>query len=250
MAKILVIDDEKNVREMIRLALENVGHTVDTAVDGQSGLEKFGTGEDWDLVLLDQRLPNETEGTDVFSEMVERRPGTKALLITAYGSINVAIESLKAGMISLLRKPFSTDQLRSMVNEALIRSCKKSEAIEADDVINAISRTSQSGFKFSTVNSSYDDKLGEWTVEIDAENPDGQCSEVRVHVPRYVIELAKALADCESVPGKQQFWIGLAEEALAHYTLIHGGLPPEGKLEVDDIDAHLRRWLDSVMTVR
>lgn len=250
MAKILVIDDEKNVREMIRLALENVGHQVDSASDGDEGLTKFGDGSNWDLVLLDQRLPHEKEGVEVFSKMQGLAPKTKGLLITAYGSINVAIESLKAGMVSILRKPFSTDQLRSAVDEALCKTCKPAHAVAAEEVIDAISRTNAAGFKLSTVNSSYDDKLGEWSVEIEAEDPFGSTSTVTVHVPRYVIELAMALCDCDSVPGKQQFWIGLAEEALAHYSLVNNELPSDGSLTIEDIDPHLRRWLDSVMTVR
>ena len=55
-ATILVVDDENNIRMMMRLALQHVGYSVDTASDGPEGLDKFGDGADYDLVLLDQRI--------------------------------------------------------------------------------------------------------------------------------------------------------------------------------------------------
>ncbi|MBC8140275.1 MAG: response regulator, partial [Armatimonadetes bacterium] len=64
MARILVIDDENNIRMMLRLALAHVGHSVETAADGFEGLERFAQGEGFDLVILDQRMPG-MEGLDV-----------------------------------------------------------------------------------------------------------------------------------------------------------------------------------------
>ena len=66
MARILIVDDENNIRMMVRLALQHVGHTVETAADGAEGLQKFGNGSNFDLVLLDQRMPG-LEGLDVSS---------------------------------------------------------------------------------------------------------------------------------------------------------------------------------------
>lgn len=249
MARILVIDDERNVREMIHLALENIGHAVKSASDADSGMEEFGDGLNWDLIVLDQRLPHEQEGTQLLAKMQKKNPKTRALLITAYSSVNVAIESIKAGVVAILRKPFSTDQLRLAVANALQKEPKPATAVNTDDIMEAISRKTTCGIVFNTTESTYEEKAKEWRISIEAQSADGEVKMVHVYVPQYTIELAKALADCEAMPGNERFWTALAEEALAHYCQIEGQTPPDGKLIVEDIDPHLNRWLDSVMSV-
>ena len=80
MAQILVIDDEANIRTMIRLALQHAGHSVTAAAEGQDGLEKFGDGSEWDLVLVDQRMPG-LQGLDVLRDMLARAPETRAMRV-------------------------------------------------------------------------------------------------------------------------------------------------------------------------
>src|ERR1051326_4933568 len=67
MARVLIIDDETNIRVMIKLALRGAGHSVGMASDGREGLETFQDGVRWDLVLLDQRMPG-MEGIEVLRE--------------------------------------------------------------------------------------------------------------------------------------------------------------------------------------
>ena len=78
MARILVVDDENNIRMMVRLALQHVGHTVTVAADGPEGLEKFGNGDEIDLVVLDQRMPG-MEGIDVLNRCAITIPTPKSL---------------------------------------------------------------------------------------------------------------------------------------------------------------------------
>src|SRR5438034_8537810 len=104
MARILVIDDEHNIRTMIRLALQHVGHTVETAADGLEGLEKFGNGTAWDLTLLDQRMPG-MEGLEVLREIRQRDSQAQVVMITAFGTIDLAVEAMKSGATDFLRKP-------------------------------------------------------------------------------------------------------------------------------------------------
>src|SRR5258708_12625038 len=118
MAHILVIEDEGNIRTMIRLALQHVGHDVDTAADGAEGLSKFGNGEGCDLVLLDQRMPG-MEGIEVLREMRRRDPDAKITLITAFGTIELAEEAMAAGATDFLRKPFTAGILRRGVHSPL-----------------------------------------------------------------------------------------------------------------------------------
>jgi CheY-like chemotaxis protein len=117
-ARILIIDDEENIRETMRFALEAVGYETETAGDGAAGLAKFGPGEAWDLVLLDQRMPG-MDGLEVLRQMRERDPTARIMIVTAYGTIELAVDAMKSGAVDFLRKPFTPDILRGAVGAAL-----------------------------------------------------------------------------------------------------------------------------------
>jgi len=116
--RILIIDDEPNIRETMQLTLEASGYTVETAEDGIEGLNRFGDGERWDLVLLDQRMPR-MEGYEVLQVLRARDPSSRVVMVTAYGSIELAVDAMKAGALDFLRKPFSPEVLRGAVSAAL-----------------------------------------------------------------------------------------------------------------------------------
>lgn len=120
MSRILVIDDEKNIRNMVRLALEKAGHQVETADTGLSGLLRFGEGDGWDLVLIDQRMPG-GEGRQVIPELIRRDPGARVVMMSAFATVELAAEVIQAGVKDFLRKPFTTEILRSAVDKALSR---------------------------------------------------------------------------------------------------------------------------------
>src|SRR5436309_15106300 len=117
-ARLLIIDDEENIRETMQFALDAVGYQTEVAADGPEGLEKFGTGENWDLVLLDQRMPG-MEGLEVLRHIRERDPAARVLMVTAYGTIELAVDAMKSGAVDFLRKPFTPDVLRGAVQAAL-----------------------------------------------------------------------------------------------------------------------------------
>src|SRR5579875_3603146 len=120
MARILVIDDEPNICRMLQLTLRAAGHEVEVAYDGLEGIAKFGNGEAWDLVLLDQRMPD-VEGLYVLKELKERNPDAKIIMITAFGTIDLAVSAMKLGATDFLRKPFTAKTLRGAVDAALNR---------------------------------------------------------------------------------------------------------------------------------
>jgi DNA-binding response OmpR family regulator len=117
-ASILIIDDEQHIRETMQLALEVVGYRVEMAADGAEGLQKFGAGERWDLVLLDQRMPG-MDGLELLPRMRERDPSARIVMVTAYGTIELAVEAMKAGTVDFLRKPFTPEVLRGAVTATL-----------------------------------------------------------------------------------------------------------------------------------
>ncbi len=118
--RILIIDDEPNIRETMRLALESAGYTTGTAADGAAGLEAFGSGEQWDLVLLDQRMPG-MDGLEVLRRIRKRAPHAEVIMVTAFATVELAVEAMKAGALDFLRKPFTPDVLRQTVAAGLER---------------------------------------------------------------------------------------------------------------------------------
>jgi DNA-binding response OmpR family regulator len=127
--KILIIDDEKNIRNTLSRCLQGDKYEVETAVNGEDGVKKFKNG-DYDLVLLDMKMPG-MDGIETLSKLKEINVQTEVIMITAYGSIKTAVESMKLGACDYLRKPFSPEEIREIVGRVLKRS--KLEEEELDD---------------------------------------------------------------------------------------------------------------------
>ena len=125
MEKILIIDDEEFIRENVNRVLRDEGYQVIAAVDGKSALELIG-GEEIDLALLDLNLGTEN-GIDVLKAMKEIDPELLVIVITGYGSVETAVESLKLGAFHYMKKPFKADALRLIVKLALQTSSLKRE---------------------------------------------------------------------------------------------------------------------------
>src|SRR5512146_2250693 len=93
--QILVIDDELDIREGLELLLRSEGYSVDLAQNATEGLHKLDT-HGYDLVLLDLMMPDRS-GMDVLQEVRERDHDTPIFMITAYGSVEAAVNALKLG---------------------------------------------------------------------------------------------------------------------------------------------------------
>src|SRR3982750_4639609 len=102
--RILVIDDEENIRRVTRLTLQAAGYEVGEAGDGERGLEAFGDGSGWDAVLLDQRMPG-MDGLETLEQIKERDSAARVIMVTAYASIELAADAMKAGALDFVRKP-------------------------------------------------------------------------------------------------------------------------------------------------
>lgn len=117
-ARILIIDDDADSREIMRVVLTHAGHTVETAADGTQGLAKFATDENWDLVLLDQMMPG-MSGLDMLRHLRAHDPDAKVIIVTDYATIDIAVGALRGGAEDFLRKPFSVNVLHGAVQAAL-----------------------------------------------------------------------------------------------------------------------------------
>ncbi len=116
-AKILVVDDSEEVREVLRELLSRHGHTVVTAPDGESGLVELDTRA-FDVAMVDLGLPG-ISGLEVANRLKERWPATRVALMTGYGDRMGPDDAQSRGVDFVLAKPFSLDQLRSVVDHAL-----------------------------------------------------------------------------------------------------------------------------------
>ncbi len=107
--RILVVDDEAEIRESLQTLLSFEGYQVDLASNGAEGLQQLGRSV-YDLLLLDLMMPDRS-GMDVLVELRERDRETPVFLITAYGSVEVAVGALKAGANDYFSKPWDNDKL-------------------------------------------------------------------------------------------------------------------------------------------
>jgi DNA-binding NtrC family response regulator len=117
--KILILEDEKLLRMTLRKRLEDEGYQVFEAETGRAALELIGEDEDQaDLLLLDFKLPDMT-GIDVLRRVRELHLDTSAILLTAFSSINSAVEAMKLGAHDYLNKPIDFDELLATIAKAL-----------------------------------------------------------------------------------------------------------------------------------
>ena len=233
---------------MIKLALEHTGYEVDAAADGMDGLLKYGDGTRWNLVLLDQRMPG-MPGIEVQREILRRNAQARLILITAFGTIDLALEAIQAGASDFLRKPFTADTLRLAVRASLDRALESAGAIPVSRVCREFTRTTFNGFGFELESEQSDDHIGDLSCVFSVHRASEEKSSVRVVLPAYVMELVKCHTDCEHVPGGHRFWSAMCEEALANHLWQHASPPEGGVLRIEDLSSGLQRWLDSMMTV-
>jgi DNA-binding response OmpR family regulator len=124
--RILIVDDEPNVRLMLRTALESSGYSVAEAVDGRAALDRLGA-DAFALVLLDLRMPR-LDGMATLQELRDSRDPTPVVMLTAHGSVPDAVAAMKLGAIDFLAKPVTPGQLRAVVADVIRRNADRPPA--------------------------------------------------------------------------------------------------------------------------
>src|SRR5262245_8111380 len=118
---ILIVDDEPNVRLMLRTALESVGYEVIEAEDGRAALDRLGRkGCCPELILLDLKMPKQN-GMEVLEALRAIGNAVPVVILTAHGSVPDAVLAMKLGAIDFLAKPITPDALRQVVAEVMSR---------------------------------------------------------------------------------------------------------------------------------
>jgi DNA-binding NtrC family response regulator len=123
MARVLIIDDEEDIRMTVRLTLESMGHEVSEAVNGDEGLQRF-SAEKNDLVITDILMPDK-EGIETIIELKKIRPDLKIIVMSGGGRINAnhVLETAKRfGATVAIKKPFSIAELSRIVDSCLAES--------------------------------------------------------------------------------------------------------------------------------
>lgn len=117
MEKILVVDDEKSLREVLSIMLKRAGYTVTEACDGDEAIGHVNK-EIYDLVITDLRMPK-ADGMDVLKAVKSSSPETVVLVITAFATSDSAVEAMKQGAYDYLTKPFQVDEVQLIIRNAL-----------------------------------------------------------------------------------------------------------------------------------
>ncbi|MCE9547267.1 MAG: sigma-54 dependent transcriptional regulator [Planctomycetia bacterium] len=133
---ILLVDDDANLRKSIRLGLEAMGHRVVEAPDSQQAVAELGHHL-FDVAFLDLRLARET-GLDVLPILLRAAPGLDVILITAYATIQTAVEAMRRGAFDYLPKPFTPDELRAVLERVAKLRRLKLRADDLEDQIRAV----------------------------------------------------------------------------------------------------------------
>jgi len=113
---ILVVEDEDIMRESLVDWFSDEDHKVDAASDGEKALEGFSL-QDYDVMIVDLKLPGR-DGLSVLSEVRVKNPKVKVIIITAYPSVDTAVEAMRRGAVDYLAKPFELERLESSITRA------------------------------------------------------------------------------------------------------------------------------------
>ena len=117
MAKLLVVDDEKNLRLVVQKEMTRQGHVVETASDGEAAWEIL-EARDFDVLLCDINMPR-LDGMGLLRRVFERSPNPpEVIMLTGQGTVETAIESMKLGAYDYLTKPYRIAELSALVNQA------------------------------------------------------------------------------------------------------------------------------------
>jgi two-component system, NtrC family, response regulator PilR len=114
--KILVIEDEKSMREVLKILLEEEGYEITSASDGLAAIE-YLRSDIFDLVITDMKMPK-ANGFEVLKKVKETSPSTIVIMITAFGTTESTIEAMKLGAYDYIHKPFKIDEIRLIIQKA------------------------------------------------------------------------------------------------------------------------------------
>ena len=235
--RVLIIEDEDRLRHMMRLTLEDE-YEVGEAPSGEAGLAHFSDGH-WDAVLLDQRLPG-IDGLETLRRLRQANPAVCVVMITAFASIDLAVDAMKLGATDFLRKPVAPESLRGALTAALhVKSERQAGRLPTAPVTVAkpgIVHMTLNGFQIERAreaergspDSPHDHR---YTV---VQHAKGERHEVTVSVDPEEVARVERLSRRDLKP-QGAFWRQQAERFLAAYLWVEGRIPDGGRLTLTDM---------------
>ncbi len=141
MKKILIVDDDKEVRDNLEEILNDEGYSTQTAASARQALEQSGKDR-FHVILLDYMMPERT-GLDVLSELKRVNPKSKIIMITAFATIESAVEAIKKGASEYISKPFKIDQLLVLIRQMLeeLKFEQQIEKTQMEDTLSCLSNS-------------------------------------------------------------------------------------------------------------
>jgi len=129
---VLVVDDERNIRNHLRMVLEADGYKVDTASNGDDAVLRVKEGR-YDIVLVDIQMPK-MDGLEVLRYLRGLRPKMPVIMLTAYGTVSRAVEAMKLGAVDFIEKPFDPKSIKLLCQEILERQ-KIGASVSMEDLL-------------------------------------------------------------------------------------------------------------------
>lgn len=133
MSRILVVDDESSMRQLLDIALRKEGHQIVVAESGKKAVERFGKSA-FDLVISDIRMPD-MSGVEVLRHVKQSSPETPVIMITAYSAADTAVEALRLGAYDYIAKPFKVEELKATIKNALEKTRLAEEVVSLKRVL-------------------------------------------------------------------------------------------------------------------
>jgi len=235
--RILIIDDEEHVRQMMRLALETSGYEIGEAKDGFEGLSVYGDGSAWNAVVLDQRMPG-MDGLETLQKLRAVSPGARIIMATAYASIELAVDAMKLGATDFVRKPMTPEVLRNAVAAAV---AKKIVAPAVSEDSSAAIVEPPGVVKTITLNGFSILDQGDEKSKVPNERrflvvgPEGNREEVLVLIDKEPVGYVERMTR-RRLPPESSFWTEQARDLLSDYLWSEGKTPAAGKLTVKDFN--------------
>jgi FixJ family two-component response regulator len=233
--RLLIIDDEPHIRQMMRLTLEAAGYEIDEAPTGEDGLDQFGDGSVYAAVLLDQKMPG-LDGLETLKRLRERSPGARVVMVTAFASIELAVDAMKLGASDFVRKPMTPETLRGAVAAAIARGVQPPSgrtATAPERPMPPIETLTLNGFRIER------DERGRGST---AEHvfrvtrfADGSEATVIVTIAPEAVGRIERLTRRRLEP-QNAFWRTQAERRLSDHLWSTGSPPEGGRLTVDDVE--------------
>jgi CheY-like chemotaxis protein len=255
--RVLIVDDEPNIRRMMRLTLEADGYEVEDAADGTQGLALFGDGSRFDAVVLDQKMPG-MDGIETLRQMLQRSPGATIVMVTAFGSIELAVDAMKAGARDFLKKPLTPALLRDAVHAAVSKGSAGHEGAPPAAELPPQAPPppiADGSHEAWTVNGFFIRALPSTDVTPENEHRfvvrhagGGPRGEVLVTISAAEVSRIARLSGRPTPPARM-FWQQHAERALMNHLFLNAALPSDDHLIVnrlsDEVVLQAREWKDT-----